>query len=69
MTDTQKQIIRQSSLKTAVDFFKVRSEYKPGLMEVLGVTMGFEEYASTGSYEILQKVQKKLDENLNTSNL
>ena len=67
MNNTQIQIIRQSSLKTAVDFFKVRGDYKPTLMEILGVTMGFEEYASTGSYEILQKVQKKLDKNLDIS--
>lgn len=65
MNETQKQIIRQSSLKSAIEFFNVRKDYNPSLMEVVGVCMGFEEYASTGSYEILQKVQKKLDENLN----
>jgi hypothetical protein len=40
MDERQKQIIRQSSMKTAVDYFKVRTDLKPTLMEVLGVCMG-----------------------------
>lgn len=59
--DTQTQIVRQSSLKSAIDFFKVRGDYKPSLMEIVGVSMGFEEYAMSGSYETLKKVQEKLD--------
>jgi hypothetical protein len=61
MTDTQKQIIRQSSMKTAVDYFKVRNDLKPTLMEVLGVCMGIEAYATNGEYDLLKKVQEKLD--------
>ena len=61
MNDTQTQIIRQSSMKTAVDYFKVRNDLKPTLMEVLGVCMGIEAYASTGEHELLKKVQEKLE--------
>tara|TARA_R110000868_G_scaffold74120_1_gene214438 strand:+ start:126 stop:317 length:192 start_codon:yes stop_codon:yes gene_type:complete len=61
MTDTQKQIIRQSSMKTAVDFFKVRTDFKPTLMEVLGVCMGIEAYATNGDHSLLKKVQDKLE--------
>jgi hypothetical protein len=46
MDERQKQIIRQSSMKTAVDYFKVRTDLKPTLMEVLGVCMGIESYAT-----------------------
>jgi hypothetical protein len=66
-SDTQTQIVRQSSLKSAIDFFKVRGDYNPSLMEVIGVSMGFEEYAMTGSYETLKLVQKKLDKNLEST--
>ncbi len=62
VSDTQTQIVRQSSLKSAIDFFKVRGDYNPSLMEVIGVSMGFEEYALTGSYETIKRVQTKLDE-------
>lgn len=61
VSDTQTQIVRQSSLKSAIDFFKVRGDYNPSLMEILGVCMGFEEYAMTGNYDTLKKVQEKLD--------
>ena len=61
MNDTQKQIIRQSSMKTAVDYFKVRNDLKPTLMEVLGVCMGIEAYATNGEYDLLKKVQDKLE--------
>lgn len=64
MTDKDKQIIRQSSLKSAVEFFKLRPDYNPTLMEVVGVCMGMEAYAASGSYELLQQIQKKLDKNL-----
>lgn len=60
MTDTQKQIIRQSSMKTAVDYFKVRNDYKPTLLEVLGVCMAIEEYATNGEYHLIQRVQEQL---------
>lgn len=61
MTDTQKQIIRQSSMKSALDFFKVRNDYKPTLMEVVGVCMGIEAYATNGDPTLLKRVQDKLD--------
>jgi hypothetical protein len=61
MEERQKQIIRQSSMKTAVDYFKVRTDLKPTLMEVLGVCMGIEAYATNGEYDLLKKVQEKLD--------
>jgi hypothetical protein len=61
MDERQKQIIRQSSMKTAVDYFKVRTDLKPTLMEVLGVCMGIEAYATDGNHDLLKKVQEKLD--------
>ena len=48
-------------MKTAVDYFKVRNDLKPTLMEVLGVCMGIEAYATNGEYDLLKKVQEKLD--------
>ena len=62
MNDTQTQIIRQSSMKTAVDYFKVRNDLRPTLMEVLGVCMGIEAYAATGDHELLKRVQQKLEQ-------
>jgi hypothetical protein len=57
--NTQQQIIRQSSLKSAVEWVGNQSrEYS--LTELIGITMGFEEYCSTGSFEIIQKVENKL---------
>ena len=61
MNETQKQIIRQSSMKSALDFFKVRNDYKPSLMEIVGVCMGIEAYATTGDPSLLKRVQEKLD--------
>ena len=57
--NTQQQIIRQSSLKSAVEWVGNQSrEYS--LTELIGITMGFEAYCSTGSFEIIQKVENKL---------
>ena len=57
--NTQQQIIRQSSLKAAVEWVGNQSrEYS--LTELIGITMGFEEYCSTGSFETIQKVETKL---------
>ena len=62
MDEKQKQIIRQSSLKSAVDYFKLRPDIKNvSLSHVIGVCMAFEEYATTGSYELAKKIEKKLD--------
>jgi len=67
MNNKEKQIHRQSSLKTAVEFFKLRPDYNPTLMEIVGVSMGLEAYVNDGSYELLQTIQKKLDNNLEKS--
>jgi uncharacterized alpha/beta hydrolase family protein len=61
MDSREKQIHRQSSLKTAVEYFKLKENYTPTLMEIVGVSMGFEAYVANGSYELLQTIQKKLN--------
>jgi hypothetical protein len=58
-TNTQNQIIRQSSLKSAVEWVGNQSR-EFSLTELIGITMGFEEYCTTGSYELIQKIEKKL---------
>ena len=63
---TQNQIIRQSSLKSAVEWVGNQSR-EFTLSELIGITMGFEEYCTSGSFEIIQKVEKKLSENLDIS--
>ena len=64
--NTQAQIIRQSSLKSAVEWVSnQKREYS--LTELIGITMGFEEYCTTGSFDVIQKVEKKLSENLEIS--
>ena len=57
--NTQNQIIRQSSLKSAVEWVGNQSR-EFSLTELIGITMGFEEYCTTGSYELIQKIEKKL---------
>ena len=52
-------IIRQSMLKAAVDL-GINRGYS--LSEIMGVAMGFAEYAEKGSYETIQLVEKKLDQ-------
>jgi hypothetical protein len=59
MNDTQKQIIRQSSLKSAVEWVNGQDK-KYTLSELIGITMGFEAYCTDGSFELLQRVDKKL---------
>jgi hypothetical protein len=59
MNDTQKQIIRQSSLKSAVEWVNGQDRSYT-LSELIGITMGFESYCIDGSFELLQKVDKKL---------
>ena len=58
-TNTQNQIIRQSSLKSAVEWVGNQSR-EFSLTELIGITMGFEEYCTTGSFELIQKIEKKL---------
>ena len=60
MNDTQKQIIRQSSLKSAVEWANGQDRSYT-LSELIGITMGFEQYCIDGSFELLQKVDKKLN--------
>ena len=55
-TDTQFQIIRQSSLKAAIDFFKDK-EYK--LEDVIKITMAFESYCIDGNLDIVSKLKSK----------
>ena len=63
MNDTQKQIIRQSSLKSAVEW--VTSQNRDySLTELIGITMGFEKYCTSGEFDIIQKVEKKLSKDL-----
>ena len=59
MNDTQKQIIRQSSLKSAIEWVNSQDS-KYTLSELIGITMGFEAYCTDGSFELLQRVEKKL---------
>ena len=59
MNETQKQIIRQSSLKSAVEWVNAQDR-KYTLSEMIGITMGFEAYCTDGSFELLQKVEEKL---------
>jgi hypothetical protein len=59
MNDTQKQIIRQSSLKSAIEWSSGQDR-KYTLSELIGITMGFEAYCIDGSFDLLQRVDKKL---------
>ena len=64
---TRQQIHRQSCLKVAAEWFKTRPDYKPTLQELIGVSMGLEAYVQDGSYDLLQTIQRKLDNNLDNS--
>ena len=59
MNDTQKQIIRQSSLKSAVEWVNAQDR-EFTLTELIGITMGFEAYSVDGSFDLLQTIQNKL---------
>lgn len=63
MNDTQKQIIRQSSLKSAIEWANSQGGNFT-LSELIGITMGFEAYCIDGSFQLLQRVEKKLQNNL-----
>jgi len=56
---THESIVRQSSLKAAVDYINGQG-MKCSLTEVLGVAMAFTEYGLSGEYQIAQKVESKL---------
>lgn len=66
MNETQKQIIRQSSLKSAVEWVNGQDR-KYTLSELIGITMGFEAYCTDGSFELIQRVEKKLRKDLELS--
>ncbi len=56
---THESIVRQSSLKAAVDYINGQG-MKCSLTEVLGIAMAFTEYGLSGDYQIAQKVESKL---------
>ena len=64
MNDTQRQIIRQSSLKSAVEWANGQDRNYT-LSELIGITMAFESYCTDGSFELLQRVDKKLRKETN----
>lgn len=55
-TDTGLQIIRQSSLKAAIEFFQGK-EHK--LQDIMLITMAFENYCVDGNLEIVTKLKEK----------
>jgi len=57
--NTHESIVRQSSLKAAVDYINGQG-MKCSLTEVIGVAMAFTEYGLSGDYQIAQKVESKL---------
>ena len=56
---THESIVRQSSLKAAVDYINGQG-MKCSLTEVIGIAMSFTEYGLSGEYQIAQKVESKL---------
>ena len=57
--NTHESIVRQSSLKAAVDYINGQG-MKASLTEVIGIAMAFTEYGLSGEYQIAQKVESKL---------
>jgi len=57
--NTHESIVRQSSLKAAVDYINGQG-MKCSLTEVLGIAMAFSEYGLSGDYQIAQRVESKL---------
>ena len=55
--NTHQSIIRQSMLKAAVDVGLNKGYI---LSEIMGIAMGFAEYAETGSFETIKLVESKL---------
>jgi len=56
---THESIVRQSSLKAAVDYINGQG-MKCSLTEVIGIAMSFTEYGLSGDYQIAQKVESKI---------
>jgi len=57
--NTHESIVRQSSLKAAVDYINGQG-MKCSLTEVLGIVMAFTEYGISGDYKLAQKIESKL---------
>ena len=60
MRDTQNQIIRQSSLKAAVEY----SNSLPNplsLTEVIGVSIGFANWCESGDVTLIKEISDKVD--------
>jgi len=53
-------IIRQSSLKAALEYMTLTGRTDAKLTEVIGVSMAFAQYAEDGDYDIAEKVEQKL---------
>jgi hypothetical protein len=56
---THESIVRQSSLKAAVDYINGQG-MTCTLTEVLGIAMAFTEYGILGDYKLAQKIESKL---------
>jgi hypothetical protein len=56
---THESIVRQSSLKAAVDYINGQG-MTCTLTEVLGIAMAFTEYGISGDYKLAQKIESKL---------
>jgi len=57
--NTHESIVRQSSLKAAVDYINGQG-MKCSLTEVLGIAIAFTEYGISGDYKLAQKIESKL---------
>ena len=57
---THESIVRQSSLKAAVDYINGQG-MKCTLTEVLGIAMAFAEYGLSGEFDTAQRVENKLN--------
>jgi len=58
---THESIVRQSSLKAAIEYMALINRTDAKLTEIIGVSMAFCQYALDGSYDIAEKVEKKLE--------
>jgi hypothetical protein len=56
---THESIVRQSSLKAAVDYINGQG-IKCTLTEVIAIAMSFTEYGLVGDFEIAKRVESKL---------
>tara|TARA_R110000823_G_scaffold314424_1_gene443549 strand:- start:399 stop:599 length:201 start_codon:yes stop_codon:yes gene_type:complete len=54
-------IIRQSSLKAALEYLSLTGRNDAKLTEVIGISIAFSQYAEDGDYDIAQTVERKLE--------